>query len=646
MGDTPNDREPFAAISRFSLDPVESRVAPMPSEACTIVRRGRHSRRLDFEGNRSPSEFPRLVLMSDLSPPPPMIGRFGPYKSTFDEDRRGTIRALAEAFVSLFVAVLLFRTFAAEGYMISTGSMAPCLLGFHKRVVCPTCGITFPFGTAYDTDEDPDADVVIKNRSRAICPNCGQPGIDVSDVPRNHGDQLLVNKQAFLYRSPERWDVVVFRNPARPTEAYVKRVVGLPGERIQIVGGDVIVDGQIARKTYEEQVATRILVHDDDYRAVHDEGYQPHWQVADSEIVGTERTGSLSWIADRSSFNLRGGDVRRPDKDPIAWVEYHHWIRSGGQHDTTVSLAHWPENVDGASVPPSGLRFNQKKGEFSVTGALSEEVKRRLLELTDDKPFRNAVLDLYEASHIVAVTDDYGYNPSDEAGTPNPVRDLLVSAHISLQGGSGEFVVEMTNGATIFAVVFDVVRREVHLFVEPLPEGMTLNSQPTGLGPKSEPVASAPWPKSFDNNGGTIEFSLFDKQVLVSIDGKPVIAPWPFEMSAGAQPPRIPVRFGARGLDIKVSRLKLYRDVYYTDARSRHAVNRPYELKEDEFFVLGDNSPVSHDSRRWDNPVVNRSHLVGKPFLVHLPSKPGNLRIGNREMHLRLPDWERIRFLR
>jgi hypothetical protein len=111
-------------------------------------------------------------------------------------------------------------------------------------------------------------------------------------------------------------------------------------------------------------------------------------------------------------------------------------------------------------------------------------------------------------------------------------------------------------------------------------------------------------------------------------------------------PPRIPVRFGARGLTARVGRLKLFRDVYYTESRSRHAVNHPYELNDDEYFVLGDNSPVSHDSRRWDKPVVQRSLLIGKPFLVHLPSKPGNLRLGKREMQLRIPDWERIRFLK
>ncbi len=584
--------------------------------------------------------------MNALSPPPPQIKSFGPTDSDVDTDERGTIRALAEAFVSLFVAVLLFRTFAAEGYMISTGSMAPCLLGFHKRVVCPTCHITFPFGTAYDTDEDPDSETMAASRSRAVCPNCGQTGIDISDVPRNHGDQLLVNKQAFLYASPKRWDVVVFRNPAHPTEAYVKRAVGLPGERIQIAGGDIVVDGQIVRKTYRQQVATRILVHDHAFRPAKDDGFEPHWQAVDAPNDGIERAKPLSWSTTNKSFVFRGGEVRRPEKDPLAWVEYHHWIRSGGQQDTSVPLAHWPEDVDVASVPAAGLRYDPKRSEFSVTGALPKEIARQLLEMSSDEAFRSAVRELYAESHIVAVTDEYGYNPADEAGTPNPVRDLMISARIAIQGGSGEFVIELTNGATVFSVVFDVIRREVRLFTDPLLEGMALNSPSSGLGPKSDPVASASWPNSLGNDGGTIEVSLFDKQLLIAIDGKPLMDPWPFELPADVQPPRIPIRFGARGVDIKVSQLKLYRDIYYTDSRSRHAVNRPYELHDDEFFVLGDNSPVSHDSRRWDKPCVNRSHLIGKPFLVHLPSKPANLHIGNQEIHLRMPDWERIRFLR
>ena len=584
--------------------------------------------------------------MSEISPPPTLTGRPEPDPSEFEQDQRGTFRALVEAFVSLFIAVLLFRTFAAEGYMISTGSMAPSLLGYHKRVVCPTCGFTFPFGTAYDTDDDPDATAVVASRSRAVCPNCCQPGIDVSDVPRNHGDQLLVNKQAYLYYSPARWEVVVFRNPAHPTEAYVKRIAGLPGERIQIIGGDIVVNCQVARKTFDQQKATRILVHTHEFRPESDSDFQPHWAAIPLES-GTARTSkSMPWEARDSSFQIYGGDVRRPDKEPVAWVEYHHWIRSGGFHDTTVALERWPEDVDSRSVPKAGLRFDPRNRALSITGALPADVARQMMELTDDLPFQNAIFDLYEASHVATVSDSYGYNPDEEMGTPNPVMDLMFSSRISSLDGSGEFLVEMTNGATIFSVVLDAIRREAHLYVESIQPGVEFTAQSRQFGPASEPVASAPWTIGLGNKSATIEFSLFDKQVIVAIDGKPLFPPWKFDSPPGAQPPRVPVRFGARGLDATVSQIDLYRDVYYTETRGRHAVNRPLELKANEFFVLGDNSPVSHDSRRWDNPVVNRSHLIGKPFLVHLPSKPGILRFGKREMHLRLPDWKRIRFLR
>ena len=466
----------------------------------------------------------------------------------------------------------------------------------------------------------------------------------MTDVPRNHGDQLLVNKQAYLYQAPKRWDIVVFRNPAKPTEAYVKRAVGLPGERLQVIGGDVTIDGQVARKSYPQQLSTRILVHDHSYRPTSDEGFQSHWKAIELPDEANDRLRTRNWRESGNSFIYRAGDIRQSDKSTMVWLEYRHWLRSGGQHETSTKLQRWPEDVDSSTIPDAGLKYKPQSGELCVTGALPAEIAQQMLDMSHDEAFRTAVSELYEASHVVPVTDEYGYNPPEEVGTPNPVRDLMLSMFVSVQGGTGEFVVEMTNGATVFSVVFDVIRREIDLFTQPLPAGATLNSN--FEMEKSDPVATAPWPTKLSSDGGTIEVSIIDKQILVAINGKTVIQPWPFELPPEVQPPRVPVRIGARGLDIKVGQLKLYRDVYYTDSRSRHAINRPLELGEDEFFVMGDNSPVSHDSRRWDKPFVRRSHLIGKPFLVHLPSKPGNLKIGNRELHLRMPDWERIRLLK
>ena len=548
----------------------------------------------------------------------------------FDADRRGAVRSLVESFISLFVAVLLFRTFAAEGYMISTGSMAPCLLGFHKRVECPTCGETFPFGVAYDTDDESKSEELARGRARAICPNCGQRAIDLSEVPRNHGDQLLVNKQAYLYRSPQRWEIVVFRNPAKPTEAYVKRVVGLPGEKLQLSDGDVLIDGQRARKGWDRQRAMRILVHDHDHQPDRDPGFQSHWQPVAEEAVDVSAGAKPGgWHVAENGFELREGNERRPDREPFHWVEYLHWIRAGGLHETSVALARWPVDLPPSSVPSIGLRFDPQTATLGFTGVLPVELARRIADLTEDVPFRQAIGELQAASHIAPLIDGYGYNPNEGGAVPNPVRDVMLSARVEWERGSGEFAIQMTDGSQDFTVVFDASRREVRLF--------------TGTGDAA--ALTGDWPASLDK-GATVEVSLFDKQVSVAVNGQSVLEPLPFETPAGTPAPHSAVRFGARGLDVRVDRLKLYRDVYYTSSRARHGVNRPHQLGDDDFFMLGDNSPLSHDSRRWDEAPVHRSLLLGKPFLVHLPSKPGRLRIGDQEMHLRMPDTERIRFLK
>lgn len=548
-----------------------------------------------------------------------------------DPDRRGVIRSLTESLVSLFIAVLLFRTFVAEGYMISTGSMAPCLLGFHKRVECPKCHQLFPFGVAYDTDAPDEADELLKSRSRAICPNCGQTGIDVSNVPRNHGDQLLVNKQAYLYRSPQRWEIIVFRNPAKATEAYVKRVVGLPGELLQLGDGDVYIDGRIARKNYEQQCAMRILVHDHDHRPQDDPKYQPHWiPVAEEALHEHESRQPAGWQVDGNGFLLRQGHERRPDQEPFRWIQYQQWIRSGGLHDTSVPLMEWPINVQPSTVPQVGLRYDPQTQKLSCTGAMPETALKEILLLSEDESFQTAMRNLYQASHVAPLTDDYGYNPEDGATIPNPVRDVMVSCRIHIEHGAGELAIQMTDGLRNYTCVLDASRREIRLMI----------------GENEEPVATGEWPKSFDAGSPTLEMSLIDRQIVVAVDGQPLLESWPLDVPDATPAPRSAVRIGGRGLDVHIDQLKLYRDVYYTASRSRNGVNRPYELSTDQFFVMGDNSPVSFDSRRWDEAPVDRKLLLGKPFLVHLPSKPGRLRIGKYDMHLRIPDVGRIRFLK
>ena len=97
---------------------------------------------------------------------------------------------------------------------------------------------------------------------RAVCPNCGQRGLDDTPAIECGGDRVLVQKFLYDFRRPKRWEVAVFHFPGEPSQAYVKRVVGLPGESIRIVGGDIFVDGKIVRKSLPEIRAMRMLVHD------------------------------------------------------------------------------------------------------------------------------------------------------------------------------------------------------------------------------------------------------------------------------------------------------------------------------------------------------------------------------------------------
>lgn len=67
------------------------------------------------------------------------------------------------------------------------------------------------------------------------------------------GDRLIVEKVTYRFSSVERGDIVVFEAPPRAMgngNAFIKRVVGLPGERIDIRAGQVFINGDALREPY------------------------------------------------------------------------------------------------------------------------------------------------------------------------------------------------------------------------------------------------------------------------------------------------------------------------------------------------------------------------------------------------------------
>jgi len=69
--------------------------------------------------------------------------------------------------------------------------------------------------------------------------------------PNLHDDQyLIVNKFVYCLHSPERGDIVVFHYPRNPRRDFIKRVIGLPGEKVEIRGKRLFINGEQLEESY------------------------------------------------------------------------------------------------------------------------------------------------------------------------------------------------------------------------------------------------------------------------------------------------------------------------------------------------------------------------------------------------------------
>lgn len=129
-------------------------------------------------------------------------------------------------------ALLVLQPFVCEAFVTPANSMAPTLLGKHWQSTCPDCG-----ESSFCSPVDPVYRSGVPLLS--ICRNFHV--LEVSDVPPRvfPGDRFLVTK----FLAPKRWDIIVFEYPEDPSTLYVKRLVGLPGETVQIEDGAVWING-------------------------------------------------------------------------------------------------------------------------------------------------------------------------------------------------------------------------------------------------------------------------------------------------------------------------------------------------------------------------------------------------------------------
>jgi len=83
-----------------------------------------------------------------------------------------------------------------------------------------------------------------------------QPFIVVgqSMEPNFHNNEyLVVDKLSYKLRVPRRGEVIIFHPPANTRESYIKRIIGLPGERVEVKEGNIYIDGRLLEESYVQR---------------------------------------------------------------------------------------------------------------------------------------------------------------------------------------------------------------------------------------------------------------------------------------------------------------------------------------------------------------------------------------------------------
>jgi len=582
----------------------------------------------------------RLAKKSVTGPEgPPEKGGKGPAAEEPAGSRMPSSAALRETIESVvvaFVLAFLFRTFEAEAFVIPTGSMAPTLMGRHKDLHCKFCDYPFRVSASEEVNPDtgaPTGDFV----EECICPMC-RSRIDLGyreETHRNHppfkGDRILVGKFCYQFSDPKRWDVAVFKYPEGAKTNFIKRLVGLPNELLWIRRGDVFTGElptddemrqlsalprlrqlevlrnwtKIERKPPEKLLAMLQPVFDNDYApAIIKQGWPARWRPWD---VSPSQAGAWQALDDKCSFHTDGTGERE------VWLRYEHRVPSADD---------WRQWKTQQRHLQRGQRFTA--------------ISPRPQLISDFSAYNTGLV-----SNLSQQTSE-----AERLGL-HWVGDLAIQCTLEVgevRSESDQAIFELVEGGRRFQCRINVADGAAVLAVDG--------------EPSSEPAieTGVRGPGQYE-----IIFSNCDDQLRLWVDGS-VVASKEYRIVDERVPTEAdlaPVGVGSQGAALKISHLKVHRDVYYIavknapltdygrymDAMSqipdlsdppqwagafsaRNMKHVFFAIKEDQFLALGDNSAKSKDSRLWaQDHFVGRDLLIGKALYIYWPDTRYKLRL-------------------
>jgi len=523
-----------------------------------------------------------------------------------DKGPKSATRSFVETVVTVVVLVLLLRWLLIEAFKIPSSSMEPALLGN-------------PY----------------------------------------HGDRVLAWKPSGYIGTPSRWSVFVFvKHPDRDElvsgetrdRNFIKRLVGLPGERVLISGGDIFVKGKddedfaIARKPASVQEGVWHTVYD---------AARNRWPIAEADngparwglgpgLARDAETGAISGRAEGQAWARFATNHYDDDKGMISNL----FLRPAR---LDVACPHCGERFE-ADISTARTRFRCPssgcgrwldilKDELVVEDAGILECPRckryvgnRRKDLATGKcPHCGFGFNQRKMARIQGVPGRFPHSREAE----EPVADIRVSLEVLAQEARGRALVEIGLDDDRYLAEVPLAGGRARLTGPAWPDGIE----------SEEPVAA------FEPGVARgVSLAHVDQTVILKIDGDTVIdRTYDAEWTARAGGPDAnSVRLGLEDTEATLSGMKIERDLHYlargssnvmefysatrrrweAEPRGRplglsalagtsDAVRTRTELGAGEFLMLGDNSPSSDDGRRWG--YVAKKDLVGRAFVLFWP---------------------------
>lgn len=118
------------------------------------------------------------------------------------------------------------------------------------------------------------------------------------------GDNLIVDKLSYRFRDPERYDIIVFPYQHAENTYYIKRIIGLPGDTVQVIDGYMYINGKKLDEHYGAEVmedpgiaAEPIKLGDDEYFVLGDNrNHSSDSRVANVGVLTRDMLIGRAWV--------------------------------------------------------------------------------------------------------------------------------------------------------------------------------------------------------------------------------------------------------------------------------------------------------------------------------------------------------------